>query len=431
MAARLRALWEAVRTGLWFVPSAMSLAAVVLAWAVLFRPLPDELETWWLYQGTGRDASDLLATLLSALIPMAALLVSITMVVLTLAAAQLGPRLIRNFMSDLQTQMTLGLFMGTIVYLLIVLSTLREDMAAAEVPRLAVSTGTLLVLASVTALLFFVHRLARSIISDTMIGRIGADLDGAVADQLPEEPEPYAPEAVRPAGEGRILRAHHTGYVQTVDADNLVKRARDLDVVIELLFRPGHYLIRGTDLAVVWGAAVAEGKADKAVRRAMVLGGQRNAAQDLEFAVRQLVEIALRALSPGINDEFSAIAAVDRLGGCLAGVVGRCDMHRVLCDGEGTPRLIRPVSTFEGLCAAAFDQIRQAASGHPAVQMRLVEIAGSLLSLTASEAERSVLARHLDLMVASGRRTIEEPDDQRALEERYQAALDQAGLSRT
>ncbi|MGC2856402.1 DUF2254 domain-containing protein [Novispirillum sp. DQ9] len=422
MVARLRVMWETVRTGLWFVPLVMSVLAAALAGSLLTQPLSEEFSTWWLYRGTGQDASALLATLLAALIPMAALLVSITMVVLTLAAGQLGPRLIRNFMSDIQTQMTLGLFMATIVYLLIILGELREDMEPGAVPRLAVSVGMFLVLASVAALLFFVHMLARAIISDTMIGRIGADLDEAVDKQLPTRPERWTPDSVRPQGPARSLAAQRNGYVQTVDYDHLVKRAADLDVVVELLFRPGHYLVKGTHHILVWGAEEAVERAGHSLRKEVILGDQRNAAQDLEFSARQLVEIALRALSPGINDEFSAIAAIDRLGGCLAGVIGRPGMHRVLCDPDGKPRLIRPVSSFAGLCGAAFDQIRQASGGHPAVQMRLIEIVGALLSLAERPGERQVLVLHLDMVLESARRGTPEPWDLKALEERHRKA---------
>jgi len=423
MFAHMQALWERVATSLWFMPSAMTLGALALAAMLLQQPLPDGISAWWLHQGTGRDAIDLMSTLLAALIPMAALLVSITMVVLTLAAGQLGPRLIRNFMSDTQTQVTLGLFMATIVYLLVVLRTLRQDMPDDDVPRLAVTVGSLLVLTSVAALMFFVHSLARSIISDTMINRVASDLDDALRLQLPDHPEPLAPDVARPPGPGTSLRVRRSGYVLTVDAERLVTRAQALGVVIELLFQPGHYLIGGSIHARAWGDSAAVGEAAAALRNALVVGGQRNAAQDLEFSIRQLVEIALRALSPGINDEFTAITAIDRLGGSLAVAVGRHSVHRVLCDGDGKARLLRPASGFGGLCSAAFNQIRQAAKGHPAVQMRLIDVLGMLLALTEEPVDRATLIHHLDLMIAQARRTVEEPYDLEVMELRARDAL--------
>jgi uncharacterized membrane protein len=164
-------------------------------------------------------------------------------------------------------------------------------------------------------------------------------------------------------------------------------------------------------------------KAAAALRSALAMGGQRDAAQDLEFSVRQLVEIALRALSPGINDEFTAITAVDHLTGSLSIALGRPSLHRVLCDGTGTPRLLRPVSSFAGLCEVAFDQIRQAAGGHPAVQMRVIEGLGTLLALAEHPAERAALVQHLDLMMGSVRMSGAEPYDLQAMEQRYRNAL--------
>jgi len=401
----------------------MMVVAVGLAAVLLDQPLPESAEWWWLHQGSGGDAVSLLSTLLAALIPMAALLVSITMVVLTLAAGQLGPRIIRNFMGDLQTQVTLGLFMSTMLYMLIVLRTLNEDMAAEAVPRLAVAVGTWMVMACLAALLFFVHTLARSIISDTMIGRVGADLDAALLKDLPASEELVDPETARPPGPGVDLRVRRSGYVRTMDARRLVKRARDLGVFIEVLYRPGHYLVAGSIHARVWGDRAAVDKAASAVRAALAMGGQRDAAQDLEFSVRQLVEIALRALSPGINDEFTAITVIDRLTGSLSIALGRPSLHRVLCDDTGTPRLLRPVSGFAGLCDVAFDQIRQAAGGHPAVQMRVIENLGTLLALAEQPAERAALVHHLDLMIESVRLSGAEPYDLQAMEQRYRNAL--------
>lgn len=424
MDAHLRAWLETVRTSLWFVPTVMSVLAIALAVGLLQQPLPEHGRAWWLHAGEAKDAIDLLATLLGALIPMAALIVSITMVVLTLAAGQLGPRLIRNFMSDRQTQVTLGLFLGTIIYLVIVLRSLYGAMSAEEVPRLAVSVGTVLVLANVAALLFFVHMLARAIISDTMIGRVGGDLDRAFHDGLPAGPAAWEPDAVRPAGEGHPLTVHRSGYVQTADFPALVSLARRLDGVIELYFRPGHYLVDGSLQGRFWGDAAHLPAVELALRRGVVQGTQRNAAQDLEYSIRQLVEIALRALSPGINDEFSALTVLDRLAGALAVAVGRHEAHRVLCDKEGVPRLLRPVSTFRGLCAVAFDQIRQAAAGHPAVQMRLIETAGTLLALARSDDEREVLRLHLDVVMDSARGTVQSSHDLEAMERLYQAARD-------
>lgn len=428
MFAHVLALWEKMRTSLWFVPTTMVLVAALLAVLLVQNPLPFGVRVkvgWWLHQGDGADAANLISTLLGALIPMTALLISITMVVLTLAAGQLGPRLISNFMSDRQTQMTLGLFIATIVYLMIVLWTLQGDMQPEEVPSLGVSIGALLVLACVGSLIFFVHSLARSIVSDTMIARIGADLDLAIRRQWREEPEHLSPDEVDVGQPGWGVGIGNDGYVETVDYDSLVKEAKRLDARFELFYRPGDFVISGTVHARIVGPQDAVEKGRAALASATVVGARRTAAQDLEYSIRQLVEIAVRALSPGVNDEFSALAVVDRLGASLAVAVRRHPVHRVLCDRDGVPRVVRRVATFAGLCKAAFNQIRQASGRTPAVQIRMIETLGNLLSVAEEPAYREVLRHHLDLVLALARRSVGDPSDLEVIEGRYRDAADQ------
>ena len=170
MLSRLYNLWATLRTGLWFVPTLMAVGAVGLAIVALNLDagLPEEKarQLWWLHSGGPEDARNLLSTVFSSMITMATLVISITMVVLTLAASQLGPRLVRNFMGDLRTQLVFGIFLMTIIYCLLVLRTLNSELDISAVPHIAVTLGTALALINLFALLFFIHNLARSIVSD-------------------------------------------------------------------------------------------------------------------------------------------------------------------------------------------------------------------------------------------------------------------------
>ncbi len=176
-------LWEAIRNSLWALPMGLVMVAAVLAATAVRLRLPAVGAVWWLYSGDTSQATGFLASLLSAMITMATLAVSITMVVLALAAQSLGPRLIPIFMGDTRTKLALGTLVGTVVYLLIVLRTVAGT--SAQVPQLAVTFGTVFVLASTVGLLFFVHHLARSIVADTIIARVGATLDSYVAPSCP------------------------------------------------------------------------------------------------------------------------------------------------------------------------------------------------------------------------------------------------------
>lgn len=426
MFPRLAAYWERLRTGLWFIPGLMALGSLALAWTALQINLAPN-SAWWVHQGGARDASELLSSLLSSLITMATLTISITMVVLTLAAGQLGPRLIRNFMGDWRTQGVLGLFIGTIVYLLMVLRLIEDDAPADRVPHFAVTAATALVLLCVFTLLLYVHHLARSIIADTVINRVGLELDEAIQATLPREPPGARDLMRRPTEDPAIYGFRRSGYVQAVDFEGLAKAAEGTDASIELTFRPGHHLLGNGAHVRVWPAQALDDTIKQAIEDAVVLGDERTPVQDIEFAARQLVEVALRALSPGINDPFTAVAVVDRLGASLALLVQRPDARGVWADGRGRTRLAAPTSDFAGIADVAFNHIRQASAKQPAVLIRMLECIGKLAEQARSDERREVLARHAAMIAAAGQRSLDEPQDQADLQERFdkvRSALD-------
>jgi uncharacterized membrane protein len=352
---------------------------------------------------------------------MATLTISITMVVLTLAAGQLGPRLIRNFMGDWRTQSVLGLFIGTIVYLLMVLRLIRDDAPAEEVPHFAVTGATVLVVLCVFTLLFYVHHLARSIIADTVINRVGRELDEAIRAFISSDPAPTPEARMRPHDDPAAYGFHRSGYVQAVDFKGLAKAAEETDSQFELMFRPGHHLLEGGTHIKVWPAQALGDKLKASIERAVVLGEERTPVQDIEFAVRQLVEVALRALSPGINDPFTAIAVIDRLGASLAHLLERPDPQSSWTDRNGRIRLTAPTSDFAGFADVAFNHIRQAATKQPSVLIRLLEKIGQLATMTRTDRQRDVLLRHAEMIAEAGRRSLDEPSDQADLQDRLEA----------
>jgi uncharacterized membrane protein len=431
MLARFRTVWESVSTSLWFIPSLLIVAAALLAWlTITFRfDLAEDGPVWWLHSGSSEDAATLLSSLLTSMVTMATLVISITMVVLTLAAGHLGPRLIRMFMADKYTQLILGFFLATNVYLILVFRMVNEGAAEGGPPHVAVTLGTALVLVSVVLLLIFVHHLARSIIADTVIHRVGGDLDTAFARMLPELDEAAA-DAERlspPLEDAAPFRLPAGGYVQAIDYAGLAECAREAGAVIALDFRPGqHLLAGGTHGHVCPASALQEAFRDK-IPDYIVLGSQPTAAQDVEFAIRQLVEVAVRALSPGVNDPFTAIAAIDRLGRSLAFAMGRGAAQEVWRDEEGTARVGAKPTTFAGVLDAAFNQIRQAGGGHPAILIRIVTTLAQLSEHAGSERHRQAIATHVGLVEAEGERSIAEPYDLRALKEQSAAARAQLG----
>lgn len=388
MFARLVSWWQSLIGSLWALPLAIAFACAGLALVALNLNLPWTSDVAWLYAGDAGQAPEFASSLVGAMITLTALAFSITMVVLTLAAQQLGPRLIGNFMSDRGTQCALGLFLGTIVYLLLVLRALDGE-PSGDAPNLAITGGTALVLASTIALLFFVHWLAHSVVSDHVIARLGDALDGAIRRSFPENDPRFTCNAPK---DGAPVALEKCGYVQVLDHEGLANSLSKLDAVMVLKYHPGDHVLFGESDASIVGANSDDGL--HALKQAIVISAQRTPGQDPVWTVRQLVEIGLRALSPGINDEFTAIAAVNRLALSLSILLRRCDPAGVWCDDGGVPRVFGPTPTISDMADAAFDQLREASIGKAAL-MQCLTINLCKLQACAATRNQATVRRHM------------------------------------
>ena len=386
----------------------------------------------WSYSGGAAGASLLLGTAAGSMIAIAGTVFSMTLVALSLASSQLGPRLLRNFMRDTTNQVVLGTFVATFVYCLLVLRTIRRADEGAFVPHLSVSIGMLLAIVSVGVLIYFIHHLSVSIQADQVVARVGGELADGI-DRLfpgdlgkPESEASNAPgEAELPEAfsrEARPVGALEDGYLQFIDSDVLMALASQEDLLLRLERRPGHYLAKGQAIVMVWpGDRVTETLVGK-LNAAFVLGNQRNATQDIEFSFDQLVEIAVRALSPGINDPFTAIACVDQLGSALCRLARRDMPSPLRFDGHGRLRLVAPGPTFAGIVDTAFNQIRQSARSNPALAIRMLDAIVQIAGHVQSAQDASSLQRHAGMIVRGAREAVPEADDLLAVETCFTAA---------
>jgi uncharacterized membrane protein len=393
MLARVKTLWENVRYSLWALPLAIAVACGLLAMIVLGADIPWVSEVGWLYAGGSQQAPEFAASLVGAMITLTALAFSITMVVLTLAAQQLGPRLIEIFMRDRGTQAALGLFIGTVVYLLLVLRAL-DGGETSRSPALAITGGTGLVLFSVVSLLFFVHSLARTIVSDSIVARVGEALDHAICEAFPRK-TPSANSHVPPP-RGAAVRLAPRGYVQRIDYDGLARAVEQHNAVVQLAYGVGRHVVHGEIDAWV---TTTEDLASE-IGNCVVIGSRHSSTQDPEWSQRQLVEIALRALSSGVNDVFTALAVIDRLSLSLSILIERGEAQRVWCDEKGAPRIFGPAPDFASMLAGAFNQIRESGAQQGAVLRRLAENLSKLASLARAE-HAGPIETQLSLLEAS------------------------------
>jgi uncharacterized membrane protein len=385
MRARLLRLANGLGESYWFVPTVMAIAALLLAAAMVWID-SHHIATWmdglpWLYAARPSGARSLLSSIGGSMIGVAGTTFSVTIAAVVYASGQYGPRLLSNFMSDRGNQVTLGTFIATFLYSLIVLRTIRSPDetagAAAFVPQLAVLTGVLLVLCSIAVLIYFIHHVPSRIHINSVIERIGERLlleiehrfpkpigDGAgTPDDEAAMPAAFASEAAPAMLRQRVcIRARDAGYVQLIDADALLRLARDRNLIVRLQYQPGDFIHRGSTLLEAWPADRLDDDAIDAFRNTFASGSRRTALQDLRFLIDELVEIAARALSPGVNDPFTANSCLDWLGAALADVAGRQLPSQLRADDDGQLRVITHPVTFAGFVDRAFGALSQYAS---------------------------------------------------------------------
>lgn len=440
MNARVLRLWDTLRASYWFVPAVMTLTATLLSYGALGldHALYDaeiRLPGW--VEGAGRPdgARVLLGTIAGSIITVAGVTFSILLVALSQAASQFGPRLVRGFLRDTGNQVVLGTFIATFVYCLLVLRSVPMVPGGEAVPQVSVALAFLLGLAGVAVLIYFIHHAAVSIQASHVIEVAGSELDEAIRQTFPARDDAEAaktsphrsldPEEVLPEGfeeEAGTVEARSSGYVQEIDTDGLVELAAEGDLVIQLLHGRGGFVVEGRPLARVGADEALDDETEEAIGNALVLATSRVSTRDVERAVSQLAEVAVRALSPGINDPFTATSAVNRLGASLALLGERRLPTPYFSDPEGTLRLWVPVPTIASLLDLAFDQARHYGRSDPHFPAAFLETLTSV-GLRARQFElRRALLRHAEAMHRASLEALEEAADRERVEAAFETA---------
>jgi uncharacterized membrane protein len=427
---------EALRTNLWLVPAIEVVVAIVLFGITheLDRAAYDHrfgLPSW-VIGGSADAARQVLAALAGAEITVVGVVFSITIVALTLASTQFGPRMLRNFIRDRGTQITLGTFVATMVYTVLVLASIGVGPHGDFVPHISITICLGLVLLDLAVLIYFINHTAVAIQLPHVIANIAGDLSRAIdadardARQLAagsaplDEGDPAAAEL--PDQPGGVVLAPSAGYLQLVRYDILVRIAEQEDALIELRYRPGHFLVAGQPMATVWPAA-AQARITRRLERAHVTGAVRTLTQDVAFAVDQLVEIALRALSPAVNDTFTALTCIDWLGDALCRAATQWQPARVHRDAAGRARLITAPVSYDRLIERAFEKIRQAGRGMPAIMIRQLDALAAIVEQARTEQQRRVLVDQARMILHSSIESVPEPSDRVDVRRRYERVL--------
>ncbi len=439
--------WELtfrVGPNLWVVPLLM--AGMTMVVFAVTRRLDSVVEgptaatvTWipeWLLARTPADAEIVLSALLSALATAMALVFSTSVLTFALASSQLGPRLIRRFMQDPVTQVTLGGFLSAVILCILTLGSVRNGAGPAGVPEVSYAVTVVAAVACFVLLIFYVHRVASSIQAPTVVASVVADLDRAVDERHdllgtlhdPADLDAVAALVARARAGGGTIPVRTTGFIQAVDQLRMVQEAGRLGAVVVLDHRPGQFVMQGQVLARVLPATAA-GDVDRATREAVEIGVSRTRRQDIEYAVYQVVEIALRALSPAVNDTFTGMTCVDWLAAALSRLGAEPDPTGGLCDGGMEVRLYVPPLLFDRTAHAAFDLIRQSAADNPAIVIRLLDRLADLAELVRPEFLDS-LREQADLVLDSAVATRPVGGDAEVISDRHRQVV-RAIASRT
>lgn len=419
MRKHLSSLAGALRSSYWFIPTLMTLLSAVLAVFMIRLDQSLQLTAFrslgFVYFNQPDGARALVSTVASSMITVAGTTFSITLAVLSLTSGQFGSRLLNNFMRDLGNQIVLGTFVSTYVYCLLVLRTIHSggDAVEAFVPHLSVLLVILFALSSLGVFIYFIHHTASSIQASTITARIAGDLEKFIPKLYPERGGADAP-LPPPEGKETLLYARTAGYLQDLDEKALLDAAEKQGVVLEVLPAFGTFLLPGQPLLRIFGKA--EGFDIKRLERHFTFGARRNAGRDIDFLFAQLTEMALRALSPSVNDAVTAMRCTDRVAQGLLLLEGR-NLSGQRQRG-GALRLLLPELEPAAIARFSFGETRRFSADNLLYSEHLLATIGKLLPLTKGEGLRRALRHEADLLLEGAEAELL-PDDFKQLEACY------------
>lgn len=442
---KFRVLRDRLLGTLWFVPSAVVAAFLLLAVGMVEVSTHvdrEALARWPLLFGANAESSrSILGAVASGMITVAGLTFSLTLLAVTQASSQYTPRILRNFLGDRANQLMLGTFVGVFAYCIVVLRTIRGGETGGFVPSLAVVLGMVLGIVGLGVLIVAVHHIASSLQATSIIARVAAETTASIERLYPDvldEAAMTSLDADRALAQSlsslvdtwHTVPAERSGYVQSIDVDALLHRGRERRSLIRVECCAGDFVTEGAPLASVAldaGQAELEDEARTLLHReidgAFTIGRYRTVEQDPGFGIRQLVDIALKALSPGVNDTTTAVSCVHYLGVILTRTARRA-IEAPVARLEGQVYVLPCGPSFAGLLRLAFDEIRQSAEGNVVMLRLLMQTATTVARATTTPGRRRVLRRQLALLRENAIRTVPAPFDRRELRRYCRACLD-------
>ncbi len=431
---KLLFFWNELKATFWFVPVLIILFSILLSTGLVYFDsivnLPQHKLLRFFLVVSADSARSILSTISGAMIGVAGTVFSVTLVALTLASSQFGPRLIKNFMYVRLNQVVLGSYISTYLYCLFVLTTIREG-SYTFIPSLSILVAIFAAMANIVLLIVFIHRIAVSIQADKVISEISAFISTQVKVLFPEKMGEEAESGTKPDitdiksnySKSVSVKSPKSGYLQYIDSETLMEIITRNNALLELHFRPGGFLVEGLEIGLLHSTEKIEEEELERVLQQLVIGPIKTPQQDLEFSIHQMVEIAARALSPGVNDPYTAIACIDNLTATMSYLAAAKFPSIFRFDKDQNLRIIADTLDFEGILDAAFNQIRQFSAGSTAVIIRLMEALITINKFAKRESYRQALVKHANMVLRIGKESIKEKNDISDLEERAKKIL--------
>ena len=431
MMSHLRARWERARASFWFVPLLMAPLGLLLAEMMLAldRRIPSSIliPGRLIVSAGASEQRALCFAVAGATVGTAAVVFSLATVPMSIAASQFGSRLLRAFLSDVQTQLVMGCFAATVLYCISVGLSIPLNAEIAQLPFLATTATMLLFFICFGSVIVLVHHVGVVLQAPVITGRISRYLNRAIVAYTTSQGDtgPAGPEDERLreqiAAEGLPAIAGKTGYVDAIDGRRLAPLARQHKVVILLRALPGDFVMDGGVLAMVWPAARCTDAIIAAIRTCYLLRVQRSLIQDVGFGINQLVEIALRALSPAINDPLTAMNCLDRIGDSLRLLAAGERPPTLVRDEDGAARLFFTSAGFAELADAGLSPIRQYGRDSSMVLLRMLDVIAAVAPYAQRPEDQAALDHHIQLVGDTGEAGLCDESERQALRLRLRA----------
>jgi len=430
---RLRNFWDNIRATYWFVPAVMTLLAAVLAVTVFWvdQTIPIYLvqDKWFIFHPeTVAEARSFLNGIADTSLGVAGVVFSITLVPLSITSTQYGPIVLRGFLRDRGTQLVLGAYTATTFYCLCLQVRLPDTGNPAM--QLSATIAFYMLSTSLLLLIYFFHHVADSLQASSVVEQVSGELEQVIEQDYPLEKATTsvnpqrAEELVRHTtlSEGTVITANREGYVRAIDYGYLVNVASEHKLILRIERLPGDFVSRGDPLLTVW-PGILDKRTKLLGNRAYMLGKNRTLFQDTEFGIYLVVAIAVRALSPAINDSNTPVLCLNRLGAALGMLAERQNPSPYYYDKDHELRLIRETVSFERLVGVAFDMIREYGRTSAEILIKMLETIRSVTAHTHSDSQRKVLLRHATLIEHDARIGLPSEYDRQRVHNSYEQTI--------